>query len=237
MLKRSLDIVLSVIGLVLLSPLFLLFSILIKLESAGPVFFRQDRIGKGFRSFTLFKFRTMKVAENSGYELTCGDDDRITGVGSLLRRTKLDEIPQLWNVLRGEMSIVGPRPQTPALVGLMREHYAAILNTRPGLTDLASIRFRWESELLGRVDDPVDYYLKIIMPKKMELQKDYLRRQSLILDFWIIWCTVLVCLGSQRTRRRIQIAVARRRYHHFVGASSIQSLKRTADSEVTSVGD
>jgi lipopolysaccharide/colanic/teichoic acid biosynthesis glycosyltransferase len=157
MLKRSCDVVLASIGLVLLSPLFLVLAVLIRLESRGPVLFRQTRVGKGFRTFTLFKFRTMKVAKSSGYELTCGNDERITRLGALLRRTKFDEPPQLWNVLRGEMSIVGPRPQTPALVESMRDHYAAILCAHPGMTDLASIRFRGESDVLGNVDNPVEY--------------------------------------------------------------------------------
>lgn len=151
MLKRSCDVVLAAIGLVLLSPLFLISAVLIKLESPGPVLFRQPRVGRGFRTFIVFKFRTMRVAEsrgyeltcgNRGYELTCGNDERITRFGALLRRTKFDETPQLWNILRGEMSIVGPRPQTPALVESMRDHYAAVLCARPGMTDLASIRFR-----------------------------------------------------------------------------------------------
>jgi lipopolysaccharide/colanic/teichoic acid biosynthesis glycosyltransferase len=237
MLKRSCDVVLAAIGLVLLSPVFLLLAVLIKLESPGPVFFRQTRVGKGFRTFTLFKFRTMRVAESSGYELTCGNDERITRFGALLRRTKFDETPQLWNILRGEMSIVGPRPQTPALVESMRDHYAAILCARPGMTDLASIRFRGESEVLGNVDDPVDYYLHTIMPEKMELQQDYLRRRSLTLDFWIIWCTALVCLGSKRTRRRIEVAVARKMYRRRAAILPASSMEPAADRKLSSVGD
>jgi lipopolysaccharide/colanic/teichoic acid biosynthesis glycosyltransferase len=222
---------------VLLSPLFLLLAIFIKLESPGPVLFRQTRVGKGFRTFTMLKFRTMRVAESSGYELTCGNDERITRFGALLRRTKFDETPQLWNVLRGEMSIVGPRPQTPALVESMREHYAAILCARPGMTDLASIRFRGESEVLGHVDNPVDYYFRTIMPEKMELQQDYLRLRSSMLDWWIIWCTALVCLGSKRTRRRIEVAVARKMYRRRMAVSPASSMKPAADHELSSVGD
>jgi lipopolysaccharide/colanic/teichoic acid biosynthesis glycosyltransferase len=237
MLKRSCDVVLASIGLVFLSPLFLLLAVLIKLESPGPVFFRQTRVGKGFRAFTLFKFRTMRVAESSGYELTCGNDERITRFGALLRRTKFDETPQLWNILRGEMSLVGPRPQTPALVEEMREHYAAILCARPGMTDLASIRFRGESEVLGSVEDPVDYYFNIIMPEKMELQQDYLRMRSLTLDLWIMWCTALVCLGTKRTRRRIEVAVARKMYRRHVDLPPSRSIKPAADGELSSAGD
>ena len=237
MLKRSCDVVLASIGLVLLSPLFLVLAVLIRLESRGPVLFRQTRVGKGFRTFTIFKFRTMKVAKSSGYELTCGNDERITRLGALLRRTKFDEPPQLWNVLRGEMSIVGPRPQTPALVESMRDHYAAILCAHPGMTDLASIRFRGESDVLGNVDNPVDYYFRIIMPEKMELQQDYLRLRSLVLDWWIIWCTALVCLGSKRMRRRIEVAVARKMYRRRVAVSPASSMKSAADSELSSAGD
>jgi len=237
MLKRCCDVVLAAIGLVVLSPLFMVSAVLIKLESAGPVLFRQTRVGKGFRTFTLFKFRTMRVAESSGYELTCGNDERITRFGALLRRTKFDETPQLWNILRGEMSIVGPRPQTPALVEEMRSHYTAILRARPGMTDLASIRFRGEADVLGSVNDPVDYYLRIIMPEKMELQQDYLRRQSIMLDFWIIWCTMLVCLGSKRTRRRIEVAVARKMYRRRGVFSPVRNLKPGTDGELSSVGD
>jgi lipopolysaccharide/colanic/teichoic acid biosynthesis glycosyltransferase len=240
MLKRSCDVFLALIGLVLLSPLFLLLAILIKLESPGPVLFRQTRVGKGFRTFTLFKFRTMRVAASSGYdgyELTCGNDERITKFGALLRRTKFDETPQLWNILRGEMSFVGPRPQTPALVESMRDHYATILYARPGMTDLASIRFRGESEVLGSVDNPIDYYFRIIMPEKMELQQDYLRLRSLALDLWILWCTALVCLGSKRTRRRIEVAVARKMYRRRAAFSPARSVKPAADGELSSVGD
>lgn len=204
MLKRSCDIVLSTLALLSMLPLFLLAAFLIKLESRGPVFFRQIRVGKDFSPFTILKFRTMLVAETrEGFELTCGDDDRITKFGALLRRTKMDEIPQLWNVLCGEMSFVGPRPQTPALVEQMRDHYSAILRVRPGITDLASLHFRSESEILGMVDNPVEYYLRVIMPDKMRLQYEYLQRQSFLLDLWLIWCTVLVCLGSERNAERI----------------------------------
>ena len=239
MLKRGCDVVLASMGLVFLSPLFLISAVLIKLESPGPVLFRQIRVGKGFRNFTLFKFRTMRVAESSGYELTCGNDERITRFGTLLRRTKFDETPQLWNILRGEMSIVGPRPQTPALVESMRDHYAAILCIRPGMTDLASIRFRGESEVLGNVDDPVDYYFRIIMPEKMDLQQHYLQRQSLTFDLWIIWCTARVFLGSKRTRRRIDVAVMRKidRSPGMLSEGSAIRSTSNADRELSSVGD
>ena len=237
MLKRSCDVVLAAIGLVLLSPLFLISAVLIKLESPGPVLFRQPRVGKGFRTFIVFKFRTMRVAESRGYELTCGNDERITRFGALLRRTKFDETPQLWNILRGEMSIVGPRPQTPALVESMRDHYAAVLCARPGMTDLASIRFREEEDVLGSVEDPLDYYFRIIMPEKMELQQDYLRLQSLTLDLWIIWCTLLVCLGSKRIRRRIEVSVARKMYRRRPTFSRGSGLKETADGELSSAHD
>jgi lipopolysaccharide/colanic/teichoic acid biosynthesis glycosyltransferase len=244
MLKRSCDVALAILGLVLLSPLFLLLAIVVKLESAGPVFFRQTRVGKDFRTFTLLKFRTMRVATEeecaAGYgangRMQFFESTRITGVGAILRRTKLDEIPQLWNVLRGEMSLVGPRPLVEWQVEMIREHYARILSVRPGLTDLASIRFRGEEDLLGTVEDPVDYYFRIIMPEKMELQHDYLKRRSLMLDLWILWSTVLVCLGTKRTRRWIEVSVARKMYRRHAAFSPARSIE-TPDGELSSVGD
>ena len=149
--KRTFDILVAAIGLVLFAPLFLLIAILIKVDSKGPVFFRQLRIGINFRAFEIYKFRTMvQKAPQLGKPITYGHDSRITRAGRLLRKAKLDELPQLINVLKGEMSFVGPRPEVPQYVELFRRDYMEILTVRPGITDLASLKYRDEASLLGK---------------------------------------------------------------------------------------
>lgn len=190
--KRLFDVTISLLGLILLSPLLLLIAALIKLTSPGPVLYRQERMGRGFRPFKICKFRTMVVnADRLGGLLTAGRDPRITPIGQLLRHTKLDELPQLWNVLVGDMSLVGPRPEVPKYVHMFRDDYHELLQVRPGITDLASLKYRHESELLAQADDPEAAYVTQILPDKIRLGKEYLRRQSLLFDVSLIARTLL----------------------------------------------
>ena len=194
--KRTFDIVVSFAGLVLLSPLFVVVAALIKATSAGPVFFRQQRVGRGFQPFEILKFRTMVVnAEQLGGQLTCRHDPRVTPVGRLLRKTKIDELPQLINVLKGEMSFVGPRPEVPKYVEMFRADFEELLKVRPGITDFASLKYRHESEILGQADDPEQKYLSEVLPDKIALAKQYVARSSLWLDLRLIVKTVFRMAG------------------------------------------
>lgn len=191
--KRLLDIVVSLAGIVLLSPLWLVAACLVKLTSPGPVFFRQERIGRGFRSFYIYKFRSMvHDAPKEGNLVTFGADPRITPVGRFLRASKIDELPQLINVLVGDMSLVGPRPEVRKYVEMFRDDYAEILRVRPGITDPASIKYRNEAEILGRAAAPEKEYIEQILPEKIRLAKDYARNPSLWHDFMIILKTIHV---------------------------------------------
>ncbi|HUG92680.1 MAG TPA: sugar transferase [Planctomycetaceae bacterium] len=191
MIKRGFDLVASSLGLLVLSPVLAVVAVLIKLTSPGPVFFRQVRMGRGFRPFRILKFRSMVVdAEQRGGKLTAGRDPRITAIGRLLRRTKLDELPQLINVLKGEMSLVGPRPEVPEYVEMFRRDYEELLSVRPGITDLASLKYRHEAELLAGSDDPQAMYLTQILPDKIALAREYVRRSSLWFDLRLIFKTV-----------------------------------------------
>ncbi|MGA2034650.1 MAG: sugar transferase [Thermoguttaceae bacterium] len=197
--KRLLDIVVAAAGLLLLSPLWLAVACAVKLTSSGSVLFRQERMGRRFRPFLICKFRTMiQDAPRRGAQITCGADPRITPVGRFLRKTKLDELPQLFNVLNGEMSLVGPRPEVRRYVELFAGDYAEILEVRPGITDLASIKYRHEAEVLGRAADPEKEYATRILPEKIRLAKEYVRRRSLWLDLVIIFKTILA-LPANRT--------------------------------------
>ena len=185
--KRIFDFVVALAGLAILSPLFVVIVIAIKLDSAGPVFFRQERVGKGFRPFVLYKFRTMvKNAPSLGGPLTAPTDPRITRVGRLLRRTKLDELPQLVNVLCGDMSLVGPRPEVPYYVDQFRADFEEVLQVRPGITDLASIKYRNEHELLATAPDPEELYRRQILPDKIRLAKEYIARSSFVFDLTVL---------------------------------------------------
>ena len=194
--KRLFDITFSLLGLIVLSPLFVLAALLVKLTSRGPVFFAQQRVGRSFRPFQILKFRTMVVdAPKLGGQLTAGRDPRVTTVGRFLRATKIDELPQLINVLRGDMSFVGPRPEVPRYVEQFHMDYEELLRVRPGITDLASLKYRHESELLGEADDPEAMYVTTILPDKIELGKEYVRKRSLPLDIQLICKTVLRMAG------------------------------------------
>lgn len=191
MTKRLFDIVVSSLGLVLLSPLMTGAALLIKLDSKGPIFFRQERIGKGFRAFYIFKFRTMvKDAPHKGGPLTAGDDPRVTRVGRFLRKAKMDELPQLINVLKGEMSLVGPRPEVRPYVELFPKDYEEILKVRPGITDLASLKYRDEAATLERAENPEDEYLRRVLPDKIRLAKEYINKASFSFDLKLILRTI-----------------------------------------------
>ncbi len=190
--KRVFDVVMGFVGLVLLFPLLCLAALLIKLDSPGPIFFRQERLGKGFRPFFIYKFRTMvHDAPHQGRSITVGADPRITRAGRILRKTKLDELPQLFNVLKGDMSFVGPRPEVRQYVELFRQDYEEILQVRPGITDLASLIYRHEAEILGRTTHPEEEYVQSVLPDKIRLAKEYLKRSSLLFDVTLICKTLL----------------------------------------------
>jgi lipopolysaccharide/colanic/teichoic acid biosynthesis glycosyltransferase len=189
--KRLLDIVVSLVGLICLLPLMLLVAVLIKLDSSGPVFFRQERIGRGFRPFQILKFRTMlNNAQTKGRLITLAQDPRITRVGRILRQTKIDELPQLINVLKGEMSLVGPRPEVSRYVRAFQKDYEEILKVRPGMTDLASLKYRNEEAILSNSDDPDEEYVSHVLPDKIRLAKDYLERSSFLFDLSVILKTL-----------------------------------------------
>lgn len=194
-LKRLFDIVASFCGIVILFPLIVIVSILIKLTSKGPVLFKQVRVTKNGRLFKIYKFRTMRENSEGNRQITVGNDSRITGVGHILRKTKLDELPQLFNVLKGEMSLVGPRPEVPKYVELYTKEQREILKVSAGITDYASIYFSNESELLGEAENPEEFYIKKIMPYKIELNKKYIKEIGIVTDIKLIILTILKILG------------------------------------------
>ncbi|MDI4632526.1 sugar transferase [Pelomonas sp. V22] len=190
MAKRGFDIVCAALGLALLAPVLVALALWVKLDSPGPVFFRQERVGRHGRNFLIHKFRTMRV-DNAGPQITIGADPRITRSGAWLRRYKLDELPQLWDVLRGAMSLVGPRPEVPKYVALYPEELRRlVLSVRPGITDPASLRYRNESERLAAAADPEREYIEVVMPAKLALAADYVREASLGGDLRLILSTL-----------------------------------------------
>ena len=190
MLKRIFDITLSLFGLIILLPFMLIIAILIKLDSKGPVFFKQIRVTKNGREFKIFKYRTMRVGSDKYSQITVGKDNRITKIGAFLRKYKLDEIPQLINVFIGDMSLVGPRPEVPKYVALYTDEQKEILKVRAGITDYASIEFSDENDLLASEEEPEKAYIEKIMPKKIELNKKYLSEVSILTDIKIILLTI-----------------------------------------------
>lgn len=198
MAKRLVDLVFAVGGLLLLSPLLLLTALAIRLDSPGPVFFRQERVGRHGRPFRIHKFRTMVAdAPLRGPALTVGDDARITRVGRWLRERRLDELPQLIDVLYGDMSVVGPRPELPRYVAqypaALRERVLAV---RPGITDPASLAHLDESALLAQAADPEREYVEVLLPRKLQLAADYADRASTVSDLCVLWRSVKLLLGS-----------------------------------------
>lgn len=191
--KRLFDIVASGLGLIVLSPVFLLLAVWIKLDSKGPVFYRQVRVGYKNRDFRIFKFRSMRQGADKGSLVTIGKrDPRVTNSGYFIRRLKLDELPQLINVLTGDMSLVGPRPEVRHYVDYWTPEQMHVLDVRPGITDPASIRFRNESELMAQVEDPEKYYIEVIMQEKIKLYLEYVEKQGFWYDLGLILKTFFV---------------------------------------------
>lgn len=192
MVKRLFDIVFSLVGLILLSPLFIIISIWIITDSKGGVFYKQVRVGKDNKDFYLFKFRSMAVGSDKKGLITIGNNDsRITKIGYFLRKYKLDELPQLLNVFKGDMSLVGPRPEVRKYVQLYSPEHLKVLSVKPGITDYASIEFSNENEILGKAPNPDDIYINEIMPRKLDLNLKYIREKSLWVDLKIIFSTIV----------------------------------------------
>lgn len=191
--KRAFDILCSFLGLTVLSPVLLVVSVLVAVTSPGGVFFRQERIGKDGKPFRIFKFRSMRK-DNAGLKITTGNDSRITPVGRFLRKSKIDELPQLINVLVGDMSFVGPRPEVADYVNLYTPYQRQVLLVRPGITGLASIRFRNENDLLTASDDPNRTYVEQIMPRKIDLDLEYIPHASVYYDIKLIFQTFAVVI-------------------------------------------
>ena len=195
--KRYFDLFVSIVSLVVLLPVFLLVAVAIKLEDGGPIFFFQERVGRDFSTFKVVKFRTMTTdPQVAGPLVTSENDKRITKVGKILRKLKIDELPQIFNVLRGEMSIVGPRPEVPKYVKLFEKDYRKLLTVRPGMTGYASVVFRNEEQVLSRYTEPEIGYVTEILPKKTELELIYVSRVSFILDIKIFLWTFLKILAG-----------------------------------------
>ena len=194
-LKRAMDVLVSGGALLVIWPVLLLIALAIKIDDPGPVFYRQVRVGRGGKPFRIFKFRTMVVdADKKGLSITVGQDKRITRMGALLRKTKLDELAQLLNVFAGDMSFVGPRPEVQRYVDLYTPYQRQVLLVRPGITDYASIAYRNENDLLEGAEDPERMYIDVIMPDKIELNMKYLREISPIADIRLIFKTIVAVI-------------------------------------------
>lgn len=193
--KRIFDFFAALIGIIIISPVLIIVSIAIKLDSKGNVMFLQKRVGKDGKEFNIYKFRTMvSNAEKIGKQLTVGKDNRITKVGGFLRKYKIDELPQLFNVLKGDMSLVGPRPEVPKYVALYNEEQRKVLSVRPGITDLASLKYSDENDILGKVDNPEEYYINVIMKDKLTLNLEYIEKSNLFYDISLIIKTIIKCI-------------------------------------------
>jgi lipopolysaccharide/colanic/teichoic acid biosynthesis glycosyltransferase len=188
--RRAFDLAAGLLGLLALLPLLVAIAIVVRLSSPGPALFRQVRVGRGGRDFVLYKFRTMTVRAGSERgSFDAGDQSRVTGVGQLLRATKLDELPQLWNVLRGDMAFVGPRPEVRRWVEVYPERWAVVHTVRPGITDPAAIAYRHEERILAATPDPESLYRNEILPRKLNLYEQYIATRHLIGDFVILFRT------------------------------------------------
>lgn len=195
--KRIFDIIASGCGLIVLSPIFIVIAIWVKLDSKGPVFYRQIRVGKDNKDFRLFKFRSMKIgADRQGLITVGGRDPRVTRSGYYIRKYKLDELPQLINVFIGDMSVVGPRPEVRKYVDLYTPGQMRVLSVRPGITDLASIRYRNENELLETVDEPETYYREVIMQDKLKINLEYVDNRSFWGDIKLIFATLYAVVAK-----------------------------------------
>jgi len=187
---RCFDFIFSLAGMVILLPLFIFIALFILFDSKGGIFYRQSRVGKNNRDFMLWKFRTMKTGADASGLITVGKDSRITATGRWLRKYKLDELPQLFNVIKGEMSLVGPRPEVRKYVNLYSPEQAKVLSVKPGITDLASIQYANENELLGHSADPGKTYIEDIMPAKIMLNMEFIREPTVKNYFRIIFKTI-----------------------------------------------
>jgi lipopolysaccharide/colanic/teichoic acid biosynthesis glycosyltransferase len=194
--KRAVDLAVSLVALIVLSPIIVACGAAVAAVDGRPVFFRQTRVGRWGRPFTILKLRTMEP--RSGDSVTVADDPRVTSLGRLLRQTKLDELPQLWNVVRGDMSLVGPRPELPALAATVARSYRALARARPGVTDWASVIFRHEEDLLARHRTEPAFYQTRLLPRKVALARLYQRHQSILLDCRILVATVGAICGATR---------------------------------------
>ena len=196
--KRLFDIVVSGLMLIVLSPLFLVLAIWIKMDSKGPVFYRQVRVGRNNKDFRIFKFRSMRVGADKGSLVTIGGHDpRITRSGYFIRKYKFDELPQLINVFVGDMSLVGPRPEVRHYVNYWTPGQMHVLDVRPGITDPASIKFRNENELMEKADDPEKYYIEVIMQEKIRLYLEYVEKHSFFYDLGLIFKTFWVIVKER----------------------------------------
>ena len=196
--KRLFDIVASGLGLVVLSPLFIILAIWIKLDSKGPVFYRQVRVGYKNKDFRIFKFRSMRVGADKGSLVTIGGHDpRVTRSGYFIRKFKFDELPQLINVFLGDMSLVGPRPEVRHYVDYWTPEQMHVLDVRPGITDPASIKYRNENELMEKAEDPEKYYIEVIMQEKIKLYLEYVEKHSFLYDIGLIFKTFWVIVKER----------------------------------------
>lgn len=196
--KRLFDVIASGCGLLVLSPLFFIVAILIKLDSRGPVFYRQIRVGRYNKDFRIFKFRTMRVGSDKGSLVTIGGrDPRVTRLGYYLRKFKIDELPQLINVFVGDMSLVGPRPEVRHYVNYWTPEQMYVLDVRPGITDPASIKFRNENELMEQAANPEDFYINVIMQEKIKLYLEYVENHSFLNDIMIVFKTFWVIVKDR----------------------------------------
>lgn len=198
--KRLFDIVFGGLALIVFLPVILFFALWVKAESPGPAFFRQDRVGRFGKIFRVIKLRTMTL-NGGGSNITSGGDARVTKIGRFLRKTKIDELPQLFNILKGEMSIVGPRPEVPEWVERYPEEMRqSVLSVRPGLSDLASLEFRNEEELLEKSKNPEEYYQTVLLPRKLSLQKEYVEKSGMRTDLLIILRTMVSVVSGREAR-------------------------------------
>lgn len=205
-LRRAFDVILAGTGLLLLLPLFAAAAVVVRLDGPGPLLFRQERVGRYGRPFTILKFRTMRPLA-AATSATVGNTERVLRWGQILRNSKIDELPQLFNVLAGDMSLVGPRPELLRYVALWSEaDQTTVLSVRPGLTDLASLVYCYEERLLAGRNDPEDYYCRAIIPRKLRLCRFYVRRAGLALDLWLICQTIGVLAGLPLRLARLQLS-------------------------------
>ena len=190
MIKRTFDLISSFIGIIILMPLLIILGLFVKFSSSGPILFKQQRVGRYGKLFYMIKFRTMFVQQESNSSVSVKGDKRITKIGAFLRKTKLDELPELWNVFIGEMSIVGPRPDVPGFADTLKGDDRKILTLRPGITGPASLKFANEEQLLAKVKDPEEYNRTVIFPEKVRLNLKYYHENNFIIDLRIIFATL-----------------------------------------------